>query len=72
MAENFCSNCGKPLLQDDKFCSACGKSTVKTAPSAPSAPAAQKAYGLDTLVMWAAVILILVALVWWLFTLGVI
>jgi TM2 domain-containing membrane protein YozV/ribosomal protein S27AE len=24
---NFCPNCGKPLLQDDKFCSRCGKST---------------------------------------------
>jgi len=23
---NFCPNCGKPLLQDDKFCSRCGKS----------------------------------------------
>jgi zinc-ribbon domain len=24
---NFCPNCGKPLLQDDKFCSRCGKGT---------------------------------------------
>lgn len=39
MAENFCSNCGKPLLQDDKFCSGCGKSTVRIAPPAPTAPA---------------------------------
>jgi zinc-ribbon domain len=23
----FCPNCGKPLLQDDKFCSRCGKET---------------------------------------------
>jgi hypothetical protein len=38
MAENFCSNCGEPLLQDDKFCSSCGKSTVRTETSAPSAP----------------------------------
>ncbi|MGZ4927510.1 MAG: zinc-ribbon domain-containing protein [Halobacteriota archaeon] len=34
MAENFCSNCGNPLLQDDKFCFACGKSTVRTETSA--------------------------------------
>jgi len=34
MAENFCSNCGKPLLQSDKFCSGCGKPAVSA--SAPS------------------------------------
>jgi zinc-ribbon domain len=39
MAENFCSNCGKPLLQDDKFCSACGESTVRTETSLSTAPA---------------------------------
>lgn len=39
MAENFCSNCGEPLLQDDKFCSSCGESTVRTETLAPTAPA---------------------------------
>jgi predicted nucleic acid-binding Zn ribbon protein len=39
MAENFCSNCGKPLLHDENFCPGCGKTTVRAVPSAPTAPA---------------------------------
>jgi hypothetical protein len=31
--DQFCTNCGKPLLQDDNFCPGCGKSTVRAAPS---------------------------------------
>jgi uncharacterized Zn finger protein (UPF0148 family) len=38
MAENFCTNCGKPLFQDENFCPGCGKTTVRAAPSVPTTP----------------------------------
>ena len=28
--DKFCSNCGKPLLQDENFCPRCGKSTQRS------------------------------------------